>query len=178
MNNRGEPESGAENRLHTVTREPPAAPPPGHPEPTGGTDVASNAQATNGSAHSSGASAPTGSGPGHSEPIGGTEVASNAQATNGSAHSSGAVAPTGSGPGHPPSLVRQAWNLATSLADFVADGCRTVSAEQYHERLEICDGCPHRRNNRCMKCGCNLSLKAQGRAFKCPEGKWPAAVNC
>ncbi|NLS96848.1 MAG: hypothetical protein GXX96_32330 [Planctomycetaceae bacterium] len=107
--------------------------------------------------------------PGHFEPQDGTEVAS-------SVHSSGAAAPTGSGPGHPPSLVRQAWNLATSLADFVADGCKTVTAEQYRQRLEICDGCPHRRNNRCMKCGCRLSLKAQGRAFKCPEGKWPAAV--
>ncbi len=31
------------------------------------------------------------------------------------------------GPGHPPSLVRQAWNLARSLADFVADGCKTVT---------------------------------------------------
>jgi len=76
---------------------------------------------------------------------------------------------------HPPSLARQAWNLATSLADFVADGCKTVSEEQYRERLEICDGCAHRRHNRCMKCGCRLSLKAQGRAFKCPEGKWTAA---
>ncbi len=75
----------------------------------------------------------------------------------------------------PPSLARQAWNLARSLADFVADGCKTVTAEQYEHRLAICDGCDHRRSNRCMKCGCRLSLKAQGRAFQCPEGKWPAA---
>ena len=74
-----------------------------------------------------------------------------------------------------PPLARQAWNLARSLADFVADGCKTVTPEQYQARLEICDGCDHRRNNRCMKCGCRLSLKAQGRAFKCPAGKWPAA---
>jgi len=77
----------------------------------------------------------------------------------------------------PPSLARQAWNLARSLADFVADGCKTVTPEQYQARLEICDGCDHRRNNRCMKFGCRLSLKAQGRAFKCPEAKWPA-VEC
>ena len=75
-----------------------------------------------------------------------------------------------------PSLVRQAWNLARSLADFVADGCKTVSQEQYRQRLEICDECEHRRNNRCTKCGCRLSLKAQGRAFKCPEGQWPAVA--
>ncbi len=76
----------------------------------------------------------------------------------------------------PPSLARQAWNLARSLTHFVADGCKTVTKEQYQERLEICDGCDHRRSNRCMKCGCRLSLKAQGRAFKCPAGKWPQIV--
>jgi hypothetical protein len=73
----------------------------------------------------------------------------------------------------PPSLPRQAWNLARALADFVADGCHTVSEEQYRRRLEICDVCDQRRDNRCMKCGCRLSLKARGRAFRCPEDKWP-----
>jgi len=77
-------------------------------------------------------------------------------------------------PQRPPSLARQAWNLARSLTDFVVDGCKTVTQKQYEARLEICDGCDHRRNNRCMKCGCRLSLKAQGRAFTCPEGKWPS----
>lgn len=72
-----------------------------------------------------------------------------------------------------PSLRRQAWNLARSLADFVADGCKTLSAEQYRLRLEICDACEMRCGNRCMKCGCYLSFKARGRAFKCPLDKWP-----
>ena len=73
----------------------------------------------------------------------------------------------------PPSLSRQAWNLARSLADFAADGFKTVTEDQYRERLEICDTCDHRRGNRCLKCGCRLSLKACGRAFKCPLNKWP-----
>lgn len=77
-------------------------------------------------------------------------------------------------PMKPPSLARQAWNLAESLAGFVADGCHLVSAEHYRQRLEICDVCDARRDNRCMKCGCRLSLKARGRAFKCPLDKWPA----
>lgn len=76
-------------------------------------------------------------------------------------------------PLRPPPLLRQAWNLAAALAGFVADGCQTVSAEEYGQRLEICDACDQRRDNRCMKCGCRLSLKARGRAFQCPEGKWP-----
>jgi len=98
-------------------------------------------------------------------------------ATNGSEYPGGAVAPPGRGPGHPPSLARQAWNLARSLADFVVDGCKTVTKKQYENRLEICDACEQRLRNRCTKCGCRLSLKAQGRAFQCPEGKWPA-VDC
>jgi hypothetical protein len=72
-----------------------------------------------------------------------------------------------------PSLAAQAWNLAGSLADFLADGCRTVRPDDYQRRLEICDGCDQRRGNRCLQCGCRLHLKARGRAFACPLNKWP-----
>ena len=75
--------------------------------------------------------------------------------------------------GKTPPLQQQAWNLATSLAAFVADGLKTVDEKQYRERMEICDGCEHRRGNRCLKCGCWLTFKVRGRAFKCPEEKWP-----
>jgi hypothetical protein len=73
-----------------------------------------------------------------------------------------------------PPLHRQAWNLARSLAEFLADGCKTLTEEQYRARLEICDNCDQRRENRCLNCGCRLSLKARGRAFQCPFRKWPA----
>jgi hypothetical protein len=76
-----------------------------------------------------------------------------------------------------PSLVQQAWNLAGSLVDFIADGCRTVTKDQYRRRLEICDACEFRLGNRCVKCGCRLALKARGRAFRCPLGKWPAVED-
>lgn len=75
--------------------------------------------------------------------------------------------------GQMPSLPRQVWNLATSLADFVVDRCRTVTEDEYRQRLEVCDACEERRDNRCTKCGCYLSLKARGRAFRCPLDKWP-----
>lgn len=74
----------------------------------------------------------------------------------------------------PPSLHRQAWNLVSSLASFVADGCKTVSTDDYQARLNICDTCDRRRANRCLECGCQLSIKARGRAFECPLNKWPA----
>lgn len=76
-----------------------------------------------------------------------------------------------------PSLPRQAWNLARALAEFVADGCQRVDAEAYRLRLETCDACDARRGNRCLKCGCRLSLKARGRAFRCPLDKWPPVAD-
>ena len=75
-------------------------------------------------------------------------------------------------PGRFPSLPRQAWNLARAMADFAADGFHTVTAEEYRRRLTICDTCERRRGNRCLVCGCRLALKARGRAFRCPLGKW------
>lgn len=76
-----------------------------------------------------------------------------------------------------PRLTQQIWNLAKSTAEFIADGCKTVSADEYGERLEICDRCDHRSGNRCAKCGCYLALKARGQAFQCPAGKWPAVAQ-
>ena len=72
-----------------------------------------------------------------------------------------------------PSLPKQVWNLAKSLAAFVSDGCKTLPRGDYEARLKICDQCGFREGGRCIKCGCNLALKARGRAFACPESKWP-----
>jgi hypothetical protein len=72
-----------------------------------------------------------------------------------------------------PTMSQRIWNLATAVASFMSDGCRTVKKEQYHVRLAICDSCPERRDNICIACGCQLSLKAQARALDCPVGKWP-----
>jgi hypothetical protein len=73
-----------------------------------------------------------------------------------------------------PSMPLRAWSLAKALANFVADGCKTVDAEEYSRRLGICDGCDTRRGNWCSHagCGCFLPAKAKGRAWKCPDGKW------
>lgn len=71
------------------------------------------------------------------------------------------------------SLWSRPWNLLKSLRDFAADGCRTLSLEDYKKRLEICTECEQRERNKCGICGCYLSLKARGRAFRCPLDKWP-----
>ena len=65
------------------------------------------------------------------------------------------------------------WNLVKSMRDFVADGCRTLSLEDYRARLMVCTYCPERDRNTCSICGCHLNLKARGRAFRCPRDRWP-----
>ena len=72
-----------------------------------------------------------------------------------------------------PPLTQRAWNLAESLADFVADGLRLVSREEYQARLKTCEECSFRTDSTCTKCGCIIAIKARGRAFLCPEGLWP-----
>ena len=93
----------------------------------------------------------------------------------GELHSPFAV-PAATHAGHSaPSLGQQAWNLMSSLAAFVADGLQTVPRDEYEARLQICDACEFRLDDRCLQCGCYLSLKAQGRAFTCPLNKWPVS---
>jgi hypothetical protein len=76
-----------------------------------------------------------------------------------------------------PSLTQKIWNLGESITAFVADGFSTVTREQYEERLAICNTCEQRDGSTCRLCGCFLTLKAQGRAFECPLGKWPKAIS-
>jgi hypothetical protein len=75
-----------------------------------------------------------------------------------------------------PPLSKRAWNLANALASFVADGCKTVSKEEYEARLTVCDTCNLRNGEWCAHsgCGCYRKIKAAGRAWKCPAGKWPS----
>jgi hypothetical protein len=72
-----------------------------------------------------------------------------------------------------PNHAQRAWNLAASVRDFISDGCRTVSKDEFEERLKVCDSCEFRNANSCTQCGCRLNLKARGRAFRCPVNRWP-----
>lgn len=74
-----------------------------------------------------------------------------------------------------PSIMAQAWSVATAIGAFIADGFQTVSAEEYARRMQICDGCDRRTENRCSECGCFLAVKAQGRAFTCPLNRWESS---
>lgn len=71
------------------------------------------------------------------------------------------------------------WAFLDAVRDFVADGCNTVSREEYRERLTICQNCPSGARDflQCSAakggCGCLIHVKAIGRAWDCPNCHWP-----
>jgi hypothetical protein len=71
-----------------------------------------------------------------------------------------------------PPLTAHATNLFESVVAFVGDGCALVDDTEYRERLETCRACDRRNGKRCTACGCWIALKARGRAFACPLGRW------
>jgi hypothetical protein len=71
-----------------------------------------------------------------------------------------------------PPLATQAANLFQSVVAFVGDGCGIVDDATYRRRLEICSTCDRRTGKRCTACGCWINVKARGRAFRCPIGRW------
>lgn len=72
-----------------------------------------------------------------------------------------------------PPILQRARSFVVAIGNFVSDGCKMVSREEYIERLATCAGCEFVKGNWCSKCGCWLSFKSRGRAFDCPKGKWP-----
>ena len=72
-----------------------------------------------------------------------------------------------------PSLAQQAWNFTRAVADHLKSGAAHVSEEGYKKRMEECDGCDRRQDNRCLECGCFIPTKAKWASSECPIGKWP-----
>lgn len=73
-----------------------------------------------------------------------------------------------------PSLLEQFGNAAKAAVDFVASGFETVDDAEYERRRKICRACDQfdAKADRCKRCGCSMAIKARGKVFACPEGKW------
>lgn len=74
--------------------------------------------------------------------------------------------------GLPPTLLEKTSSFISSVKEFVEDGMKTVSKEEFDERMKICDGCDQRSGNSCKICGCGLVAKLSLRISECPLKKW------
>lgn len=72
----------------------------------------------------------------------------------------------------PPGIIRKAVNLVGSAAAHIANGGRLVPDAVHAERVALCKACEYFRAGACLKCGCNIRLKAKSAALACPVGKW------
>jgi hypothetical protein len=79
-----------------------------------------------------------------------------------------------SAPAMPPTR-EQVVSFLRSMAQFMADGFRVVDGAEFERRVEICKNCKpwfNARSGRCSVCGCYGKLKAKGKVWTCPKGKW------
>ena len=69
------------------------------------------------------------------------------------------------------------FNFGVAVTKYISSGLEDVSLKEYNRRLNVCSGCEHVNEplDKCLICGCKISLKAKWATEKCPhpEGnKW------
>ncbi|WP_165073325.1 hypothetical protein [Paludisphaera rhizosphaerae] len=76
-------------------------------------------------------------------------------------------------PAYPPFAV-QAVSAVKAAARFVASGCETVDQSEFDRRKAICEACPNYQaaDDRCLLCGCMLSIKPWSAVESCPDARW------
>lgn len=82
---------------------------------------------------------------------------------------------TGQSPAAPapryPSLVQQAWNVSKAATGFVTSGFQIADQAEQERRIAICHTCElyDPVKDRCLKCGCKISLKTRIASSHCPK---------
>lgn len=69
-------------------------------------------------------------------------------------------------------LARDAWNVARSTAEGAP---LLLDSDGAAARLQVCQACPSLRGDRCVECGCLMTIKAHFASMRCPLDKWPHA---
>lgn len=69
-------------------------------------------------------------------------------------------------------LARDAWHAARRAGE---GSPLLLPSEAAAARLHVCETCPSLRGDRCVECGCYMTIKAHLAAMTCPLGKWPAS---
>ena len=70
-----------------------------------------------------------------------------------------------------PSIFQMLKTFSKELATHVANGGTNVSSNDYAERLDACNKCPHLNKDkmRCGICGCLVQHKAKWQTTTCPD---------
>lgn len=78
-----------------------------------------------------------------------------------------------------PSNFKLIKNFTKAVIKHVLDAGKNVTPEEFMARLEICNGCEMRLDNRCthVECGCFLDKKAWWASEDCPMQKWPKLTS-
>ena len=75
-----------------------------------------------------------------------------------------------------PTITKMAQNLTLTLANALVHAAKTgevrASRLKADARLKACNACEFKKDNRCLDCGCVLTLKIGLDAATCEKGKW------
>lgn len=65
-------------------------------------------------------------------------------------------------------------NLASSMVSWAKSGFKTVSTNEYKQRLNICKECDFfdKEQGRCKICGCFMVAKGWLASENCPKNLW------
>jgi len=75
-------------------------------------------------------------------------------------------------------MISKAWAVMSGFAEKVGDAVEgtviSVSSEEKHKRLSICQECDSFKltTKQCNECGCFMEVKASLKAMVCPLKKW------
>ena len=72
----------------------------------------------------------------------------------------------------PPPLRDQVGTFLRAMHLLAGDGFRIADADERERRITTCVACELFIRGRCLECGCFGKLKALGKVWTCPEGKW------
>lgn len=71
-----------------------------------------------------------------------------------------------------PATLQMAKNFGKALVKHIRNNMKKVDTNEYIKRIEVCNGCDSRQDNRCLECGCFLDKKAWWASEECPRKKW------
>lgn len=76
-------------------------------------------------------------------------------------------------------LLNKTWKGLKQISEGLKNSLITKDSieEIAAKRNEICQNCPHRKNDKCGVCGCFIHLKTRCLSCECPKFFWLAEVD-